>query len=65
MAPEGKRQGLGPSKLVHNIVLSMRPNRAEKLLSAAKAFAREEFALKSPYAMVLHTDQDHPHVHLS
>jgi hypothetical protein len=55
----------GPSKLVHNIVLSMPANTApEKLLAAAKAFAREEFALKNPYAMVLHTDQDHPHVHL-
>jgi integrase len=54
-----------PSKLVHNIVLSMPANTApEKLLAAAKAFAREEFALKNPYAMVLHTDQDHPHVHL-
>jgi type IV secretory pathway VirD2 relaxase len=27
-------------------------------------FAREEFGLKHRYAMVLHTDQAHPHVHL-
>jgi hypothetical protein len=58
-------RGSGPSKLVHNIVLSMPAKTApEKLLAAARAFAREEFALKNPYVMVLHTDQDHPHVHL-
>ncbi len=27
-------------------------------------FAREEFALKHRYAMVLHTDEPHPHVHV-
>ena len=31
---------------------------------AVKNFAREEFALKHRYAMVLHTDEPHPHVHL-
>ena len=36
----------------------------EKLLLASRDFAREEFAFKHRYAMVLHTDQDHPHVHL-
>jgi hypothetical protein len=34
------------------------------LFAAARDFAREEFALKHLYAMVLHTDQAHPHVHL-
>jgi hypothetical protein len=29
-----------------------------------KNFAREEFALKHRYAMVLHTDEPHPHVHM-
>lgn len=29
-----------------------------------KSFAREEFALKHRYAMVLHTDEPHPHVHV-
>jgi type IV secretory pathway VirD2 relaxase len=57
----GRRQ----TKLVHNIILSMpsgtSPNR---LLAASRDFAREEFALKHRYAMVLHTDQAHPHVHL-
>lgn len=52
-------------KLVHNIVLSM-PARTEpdRLLAASRAFAREEFALQHRYALVMHTDQDHPHVHL-
>lgn len=52
-------------KLVHNLVLSM-PGRtpAEKVLAAARTFAREQFALQYRYAMVLHTDQAHPHVHL-
>ena len=52
-------------KLTHNIVLSMpRPTPHEKVLSAAKTFAREKFALKHRYALVLHTHQEHPHVHL-
>lgn len=52
-------------KVVHNIVLSM-PGRTppEAVLEAAKKFARENFALQYRYAMVLHTDQSHPHVHL-
>src|SRR2546427_4173196 len=34
------------------------------LLTAVKNFAREEFGLKHRYAMVLHTDEPHPHVHM-
>ncbi len=53
-----------PTKLVHNIVLSMpAPTPADKVLAAARKFAREKFA-QHRYAMVLHTDQKHPHVHL-
>lgn len=37
---------------------------AEKVLAAARVFARENFALQHRYAMVLHTDQLHPHVHV-
>jgi hypothetical protein len=60
---EGRRSK--PAKLVHNIVLSMPAGTSPgKLLAASREFAREEFALQHPYAMVLHTDQDHPHVHL-
>lgn len=52
-------------KIVHNIVLSM-PGRTppDLVLQAAQKFARENFALQHRYAMVLHTDQAHPHVHL-
>jgi hypothetical protein len=57
--------GRKPAKLVHNIVLSMPAGTSAKgLLEGSRAFAREQFALKHRYAMVLHTDQPHPHVHL-
>ncbi|WP_431113383.1 relaxase/mobilization nuclease domain-containing protein [Variovorax paradoxus] len=53
------------SKLVHHIVLSMPAGTPpEKVMAAARVFARENFALQYRYAMVLHTDQPHPHVHL-
>jgi hypothetical protein len=53
------------AKLVHNIVLSMPAGTSpQKLLAASREFAREEFALEHRYALVLHTDQEHPHVHL-
>jgi hypothetical protein len=53
-----------PTKLVHNIVLSMPvPTPADKVLAGARKFAREKFG-EHRYAMVLHTDQKHPHVHL-
>ena len=52
-------------KLVHNIVLSMpAPTPPHKILAAAKVFAREKFGATYRYAMVLHTHQQHPHVHL-
>jgi hypothetical protein len=57
--------GRKPAKLVHNIVLSMPAGTpAAGVLDASRAFAREQFALKHRYALVLHTDQPHPHVHL-
>lgn len=57
--------GRKPAKLVHNIVLSMPAGTpASGVLEASRAFAREQFALKHRYALVLHTDQPHPHVHL-
>jgi hypothetical protein len=50
---------------VHNIVFSMPAGTPpEKLLAATQKFAQEKFALRHRYAMVLHTDQGHPHVHL-
>jgi relaxase-like protein len=60
---EGERDSR--PKQVHNIVLSMpKGTPADKLLAASKKFAREKFAFTHRYAMVLHTDQEHPHVHL-
>jgi hypothetical protein len=57
--------GRRPTKLVHNIVFSMPVGTPpDKLLAAVRHFAREKFALQHRYAMVLHTDHDHPHVHL-
>jgi MobA/VirD2-like, nuclease domain len=54
-----------PPKLVHKILFSMSAGTPpEKVLEAVKDFAREEFALKHRYAMVLHTDEPHPHVHM-
>lgn len=64
-SPYSGRPGRKPGKLVHNIILSMPAGTSPSgLLAASRAFAREQFALKHRYAMVLHTDQDHPHVHL-
>jgi len=52
-------------KLVYKIMLSMPPGTPAKgVLEAARNFAREEFALKHRYALVLHTDEPHPHAHL-
>jgi hypothetical protein len=64
-SPYQGKAGRKAGKLVHNIVLSMPAGTPPaKLLAASREFAREEFALKHRYAMVLHTDQEHPHVHL-
>ncbi|MEQ1582191.1 MAG: relaxase/mobilization nuclease domain-containing protein [Steroidobacteraceae bacterium] len=64
-SPYGGKPGRKAAKLAHNIVLSMPAGTPpDRLLAASRAFAREQFALKHRYAMVLHTDQDHPHVHL-
>ena len=54
-----------PPKLVHKLMFSMPPGTPpQKVLAAVRNFAREEFALKHRYAMVLHTDEPHPHVHM-
>jgi len=63
--PYRGKAGPKPAKLVHKVILSMpKGTPPNKLLLASRDFAREEFALKHRYALVLHTDQDHPHVHL-
>ena len=54
-----------PPKLAHKLMFSMPAGTPpDKVLSAVKNFAREEFGLKHRYAMVLHTDEPHPHVHM-
>jgi hypothetical protein len=64
-SPYRGRPGRKPAKLVHNVVFSMPAGTPpKKVVAAVRNFAREEFALKHRYAFVLHTDEDHPHVHL-
>jgi type IV secretory pathway VirD2 relaxase len=54
-----------PPKLVQKLMFSMPAGTPpQKVLAAVKNFAREEFGLKHRYAMVLHTNEPHPHVHL-
>jgi hypothetical protein len=51
--------------LVHKVIFSMPSGTpAEKALTAVRNLAREEFGLKHRYAMVLHTDEPHLHVHM-
>jgi predicted transcriptional regulator len=52
-------------KLVHKLMFSMPAGTPpDKVLAAVKNFAREEFGLQHRYAMVLHIDEPHPHVHV-
>lgn len=58
-------RGKEPARLVHKLILSMPAGTPpEKVLTAVKNFAREEFALKHRYVMALHTDTPRPHVHV-
>jgi hypothetical protein len=64
-SPYVGKPGGKPKKLVHNVIFSMpKGTDPKKLLAATKALAREQFALKHRYGLVLHTDQKHPHVHM-
>jgi hypothetical protein len=59
------RSSRPPPKLVHKLIFSMPAGTPpDKVLAAVKNFAREEFAMKHRYAMVLHIDEPHPHVHM-
>lgn len=54
-----------PSRLVHNVIFSMPGGTdASKVFKAVEKLMREEFAHTHRYAMVLHTDEPHPHVHV-
>ena len=57
--------GRKPPKLVHKLMFSMPAGTPpDKVLAAVRNFAREQFWGQHRYAFVLHTDEDHPHVHL-
>jgi predicted transcriptional regulator len=59
------RPGTVRPKLVHKVVFSMPAGTPpDGVLHGAQAFARETFGAKHRYAMVLHTDEPHPHVHM-
>lgn len=59
------RVGKKPPRLVHNLIFSMPPGTPpEKVLKAVKRFAVKEFGDVHRHAMVLHTDEPHPHVHM-
>jgi len=58
-------KGRKPPKLVHKLMFSMPPGTPpEKVWGAVRNFAREEFWGQHRYALALHTDEPHPHVHL-
>jgi hypothetical protein len=59
------RPGKQVPRLVHKLMLSMPAGTPpDRVLKAVQNFCREEFALKHRYAMALHTDEPHPHVHV-
>jgi hypothetical protein len=61
-APNPRRK---PVKLVHNLIFSMPPGTSPKaVLKAVKKLAANEWALRHRYALALHTDEKHPHVHV-
>lgn len=58
-------KGRKPPKLIHKLMFSMLTGTPpDKVLAAVRNLAREEFWGQHRYAFVLHTDEDHPHVHL-
>jgi hypothetical protein len=64
-AGAGRPQGRPAPKLVHKLVFSMPAGTpADRVLLATQKFCREQWALKHRYAMALHTDEPHPHVHV-
>lgn len=58
------RQRRKPLKLVHKLIFSMPAGTPpERLLVAVRNFVQEEFT-RHRYALGLHTDEPHPHVHV-
>lgn len=63
--PYSGKSGRRSPKVAHNLMLSMPAGTPpQKVLAAAQKFAFEKFGFQHRYAMVLHTDRPHPHVHL-
>lgn len=61
----GGLQGGRAPKLVHKLVFSMQAGTpTDKVLVATQGFCREQLGLKHRYALALHTDEPHPHVHV-
>lgn len=62
----GKRKGNGKSRDSINLVLSM-PEHTDPaaVKDAARDFAQRTFSDNHQYVFVLHTDEKHPHVHLT
>jgi hypothetical protein len=57
--------GRKPPKLLHKLMFSMPAGTPpDKVVAAVRNLAREQFWGQHRYAFVLHTDEDHPHVHL-
>jgi hypothetical protein len=62
LTPNKRKQ---PPRLVYKLIFSMPAGTPPKKVQAAvRNFARKEFGLKHRYAMALHTDEPHPHVHV-
>jgi hypothetical protein len=58
-------KGRKPPKLVYKLMFSMPPGTPPaKVLGAVRNLAREQFWGQHRYALTLHTDEPHPHVHL-
>ena len=63
--PRQRGSGRKPTKLVHNLIFSMPPGTdPQKVLKAVRKLASNEWQLKHRYAIALHTDDRHPHVHV-
>jgi hypothetical protein len=59
------RGGGREPRLVHKLIFSMPAGTPpDKVLGAVRNLAREEFAMQHRYALALHTDEPHPHVHV-
>lgn len=62
----GKRRSNGKTRDTTNIVLSMPAGtEAQAVKESARDFAKKTFSKNHQYVFALHTDADHPHVHLT